>query len=62
MRLEDRFLRAVRSARQLGAKGHVFALLAFLLLWAGTAAWHAYKPLPAGVHVRGPAVAVDAAK
>lgn len=37
------------------------ALLAFLLLWLSIAGWHAWKPLPPGVHVRGEAVAVDAA-
>jgi hypothetical protein len=32
------------------------------LLWLSIAGWHAYKPLPAGVHVRGATVAVDAAQ
>jgi two-component system, LuxR family, sensor kinase FixL len=40
LRLEDRFLRAVRSARQLGAKGHLFALLAFALALAARYAMH----------------------
>ena len=31
-------------------------------MWIATALWHAFKPLPAGVHVRGTAVAVDAAQ
>jgi two-component system, LuxR family, sensor kinase FixL len=38
LRLEDRFLRAVRSARLLGAKGHLFALLAFGLALAARCA------------------------
>jgi two-component system, LuxR family, sensor kinase FixL len=40
LRLEDRFLRAVRSARQLGAKGHLFALMAFALALAARYALH----------------------
>ena len=32
-----------------------------MLLWSATAAWHAFKPLPAGLRVEGPAVAVDPA-
>ena len=35
--------------------------IAALLLWTATACWHAFKPLPAGTHVQGPAVAVDSA-
>jgi hypothetical protein len=31
-------------------------------LWIATALWHAFKPLPAGVHVRGTTVAVEAAQ
>jgi two-component system, LuxR family, sensor kinase FixL len=38
--LEDRFLRAVRYARQLGAKGHLFALFAFGLALAARYAVH----------------------
>jgi two-component system, LuxR family, sensor kinase FixL len=40
LRLEDTFLRAVRYARQLGAKGHIFALLAFALALAARYAVH----------------------
>ncbi|MET0279697.1 MAG: phospholipase D-like domain-containing protein [Steroidobacteraceae bacterium] len=29
-----------------------------LLLWVGTGAWHVFKPLPTGLHVTGPEVAV----
>ena len=29
------------------------------LLWVGIACWHAFKPLPEGLHVHGDAVAVD---
>jgi two-component system, LuxR family, sensor kinase FixL len=40
LRLEDTFLRAVRYARQLGAKGHLFALLAFGLALTARYAVH----------------------
>ncbi len=40
MRLEDKFLGAVRSARQLGVRGHLFALLAFGLALAARYALH----------------------
>jgi len=33
--------------------------IAALLLWTATACWHAYKPLPEGLHVRGESIAVD---
>jgi hypothetical protein len=32
-----------------------------VLLWLSLAVWHAHKPLPVGVHVRGATVAVEAA-
>ena len=40
MRLEDRFLRAVRSARQMGPKGYLFAVLLFIAALAARVAAH----------------------
>jgi hypothetical protein len=37
------------------------AAVAALLLWTATACWHAFKPLPEGLHVRGASVVVDTA-
>ncbi|HYP79638.1 MAG TPA: hypothetical protein VEQ17_05075, partial [Steroidobacteraceae bacterium] len=48
-----------RPRRRLPIKS--VAAIAALLLWTATACWHAFKPLPAGTHVHGPAVAVDTA-
>ena len=45
------------ARRRLAIKSIIAATAA--LLWVGIASWHAFKPLPPGLHVRGAEVPVD---
>jgi len=47
------------ARRRLSVK--ILIAAAAAVLWVGIACWHAFKPLPAGLHVRGAEVAVDTA-